>query len=201
MLGVPWPRKSNAPLPSGVTTSAPPVFTNWQHVSVAPYTSPRLFADGCHRLPPLRHNRGSMLYGFDNRSVGSQRHRLGDTPNVVKVSLICISDGFALLSRSSVALIIMPFSQNPHCGVCSSIHACCTGCSAYFASSAERPFCLAHRAGSPSSVVISWFGATSERVVMQERTSLPSISTEQAPHCASPQPNCGPTNSSSLRNT
>ncbi len=41
----------------------------------------------------------------------------------------------------------MPFWQNPHCGVCSSIQACCTGWSVFFASSAERPFCLAHLAG------------------------------------------------------
>ena len=37
--------------------------------------------------------------------------------------------------------------------------------------------------------------------VMQERTALPSISTVQAPHCASPQPNFAPLSSRSLRST
>ena len=51
--------------------------------------------------------------------------------------------------------MIWPFWQKPHCGTCSSIQACCTGCSVPF---------LAR----PSSVVISLFtlehGVTHERV-------------------------------------
>src|SRR3954471_10738567 len=37
--------------------------------------------------------------------------------------------------------------------------------------------------------------------VTQERTALPSTSTVQAPHCASPQPNLAPFSSRSLRKT
>src|SRR5260370_20060295 len=36
---------------------------------------------------------------------------------------------------------------------------------------------------------------------MHARTSSPSSSTEHAPHCAIPQPRCGPVNFSSLRST
>src|SRR5438034_8671853 len=69
------------------------------------------------------------------------------------------------------------------------------------ACSRERPFSFAQRAGNPSSVVISCFAVNVEIGVTQERTSLPSMRTEQAPHCASPQPNCGPLSCRSLRKT
>src|SRR5579862_3619991 len=65
---------------------------------------------------------------------------------------------------------------------------------------ADSPFCMAHLAGSPSRVVTS-LPAAAATVVTQERISLPSSSTEQAPHCARPQPNCGPDNSRSFRKT
>src|SRR5712692_6740959 len=53
---------------------------------------------------------------------------------------------------------------------------------------------------SPSSVVMLPFAAA-DTGTEQERTDLPSISTVQAPHWASPQPNFGPFSSRSLRRT
>src|SRR5579864_7334460 len=35
------------------------------------------FAHGCHRLPPLRHNRGGMLYSFNDGYVGSAAAQIG----------------------------------------------------------------------------------------------------------------------------
>src|SRR5215468_4983442 len=52
----------------------------------------------------------------------------------------------------------------------------------------------------PSIVVISLV-VTALTGVTQERTALPSTSTVQAPHCASPQPNFAPLSSRSLRST
>src|SRR3974377_2184952 len=75
----------------------------------------RSLTHGGHRLPPLRHHRGGMLYGFQGRKVSSegaisrQRPRCGDGPEFVKASLICARVGCGLLSSNSVALIIMPF--------------------------------------------------------------------------------------------
>src|SRR5712691_10903580 len=51
---------------------------------------------------------------------------------------------------------------------------------------------------SPSSVVMAPFAAA-DTGTEQERADLPSISTVQAPHWASPQPNFGPFSSRSLR--
>src|SRR5712691_8322061 len=53
---------------------------------------------------------------------------------------------------------------------------------------------------SPSSVVMAPFAAT-DTGTEQERADLPSISTVQAQHWASPQPNFGPFSSRSLRRT
>src|SRR5436309_1481149 len=53
---------------------------------------------------------------------------------------------------------------------------------------------------SPSSVVMAPFAAA-DTGTEQERADLPSISTVQAPHWASPQPNFGPFSSRSLRRT
>src|SRR5712692_4480845 len=53
---------------------------------------------------------------------------------------------------------------------------------------------------SPSRVVMAPFAAT-DTGTEQERAGLPSISTVQAPHWASPQPNFGPFSSRSLRRT
>src|SRR5262249_60031809 len=65
---------------------------------------------------------------------------------------------------------------------------------------AELPRSLAHSAGSPSSVVID-FPETAATGVTQLRISLPSSSTEHAPHCARPQPKRGPCRCSSLCRT
>src|SRR6478735_7988587 len=92
----------------------------------------------------------------------------------------------------------MPFWQYPQCGTCTSIHACCNGCSAGAAAVVPRE--AAYRAGSPSSVVML-FPLTAATGVTHERISLPSKSTEQAPHCARPQPKRGPCRWSSLCRT
>src|SRR5206468_11931720 len=59
---------------------------------------------------------------------------------------------------------------------------------------------FAHSAGSPSSVVIA-LPLTAATGVTQLRISLPSSSTEHAPHCARPQPNLGPCRCNSLCRT
>ena len=84
------------------------------------------------------------------------------------------------------------------CGTCASIHACWSGCSA--GADAVSPRCIAQRPGRPSSVVI-FLPLTDAIGVTQERISLPSSSTEQAPHCARPQPKRGPCRWSSLCRT
>src|SRR5215831_596292 len=100
------------------------------------------------------------------------------------VSRICASEGCGFLSSIAFAVIICPFWQNPHCGTCSSIHACCSGCNLPFEES-------------PSSVVISPFTEDAGR--MQERTAAPLMITVHAPHCPSPQPYLGPWKPRSLR--
>src|SRR6266516_6162924 len=92
----------------------------------------------------------------------------------------------------------IPFWQYPHCGICTSIHACCNGCRAGLAAVVPRPF--AHNAGNPSNVVIA-FPETAATGVTHERISFPSNNTEQAPHCANPQPNRGPCRCNSLCST
>src|SRR5213078_1829162 len=64
----------------------------------------------------------------------------------------------------------------------------------------EVPRSFAQRAGRPSSVVIA-LPETAATGVTQLRISLPSNSTEQAPHCANPQPKRGPCRWSSLCRT
>src|SRR5258705_407170 len=66
--------------------------------------------------------------------------------------------------------------------------ACCSGCSAGVCAS---PFCSAYHEASPSNVVSDLL-ATAPTGVTHERISTPSASTEQEPHCASPQPKRGP---------
>ena len=53
-----------------------------------------------------------------------QRHSVPAMP-----SRICASVGFGFWSSSALAVMIWPFWQKPHCGTCSSIQACCSGCS------------------------------------------------------------------------
>src|SRR6185295_903061 len=87
-------------------------------------------------------------------------------------------------SRSTLAFMICPFWQNPHCGTCSSIQARWTGCS--------TPFFAR-----PSSVVIS--PLTLDVGVTHDRTATPLMMTVQAPHWPSPQPKCGPCTPTSFR--
>src|SRR5271170_7244984 len=75
--------------------------------------------------------------------------------------------------------------------------ACCTGCNAGIRASF---FCPAYQAGSPSSVVTD-FPCTADTGVTHDRVSTPFTSTEQEPHCASPQPNRGPCNCNSFART
>ena len=56
------------------------------------------------------------------------------------------------------------------------------------------------RAPSPSSVTIS-FALAADTGVTHERMALPPAMTVQAPHCASPQPNFGPSSRRSFRRT
>src|SRR3954468_1153030 len=109
------------------------------------------------------------------------RHNVAFMP-----SRIWASVGFGFLSSSTFAVMIWPFWQKPHCGTCSSIHACCSGCSLPFDAS-------------PSSVVISLL--TEEVGVTQDRTAAPLMITVQAPHWPRPHPNFGPCSPRSLRRT
>src|SRR5262245_29846761 len=97
---------------------------------------------------------------------------------------ICASVAFGLRSSNALAVMICPFWQNPHWGACSSIHACCSGCSL---PSLARP----------SRVVICPLTADTGR--MHDRVALPLRITVQAPHCPSPQPNRGPCSPRSFR--
>src|ERR1700724_3354562 len=108
-----------------------------------------------------------------------QRHSAPFIPSPIGASVGC---GF--LSSSALALMICPFWQKPHCGTCSSIHACCRGWSL-------PPLAI------PSSVVIS--PLTVEVGVIQERVATPFMMTVHAPHWPSPQPNRGPCKPRSLR--
>jgi aerobic-type carbon monoxide dehydrogenase small subunit (CoxS/CutS family) len=89
--------------------------------------------------------------------------------------------------------------QVPQCGTCTSIHACCSGCSDAGAEAEVARDC-ANIAPIPSSVVIA-LPLTAATGVTQERISLPSSSTEHAPHCARPQPKRGPCRCNSLCRT
>src|SRR5579863_7039093 len=102
------------------------------------------------------------------------------------VSRISASVGCGFLSSIAFAVRICPFWQNPHCGTCSSIQACCSGC--------NFPF-----DASPSSVVTS--PLTEEVGMMHDRTAAPLMITVQAPHWPRPHPNLGPCRPRSLRRT
>src|SRR3954468_7943561 len=91
-------------------------------------------------------------------------------------SRICASVGFGFLSSSALAVMIWPFWQKPHCGTCSSIQACCIGCS--------FPFCER-----PSSVVTSVL--TFDTGVMHDLVATPLMITVHALHCPRPQPKRG----------
>src|SRR5205085_3229372 len=108
------------------------------------------------------------------------------------------SVGFFVVESRSAAWIIIPFWQYPQSGTCTSIQACWSGCKAGLAAVVPRSF--AQSAGRPSKVVIA-FPETAATGVTQERISFPSNNTEQAPHCARPQPKRGPCRCSSLCKT
>ena len=109
------------------------------------------------------------------------RHRAGAIPSRISASV-----GFGFRSNRALAVMICPFWQKPHCGTCSSIHACCTG-------SSLPSF------ASPSSVVIS--PLTRDATVIHDRVATPPMITVQAPHWPSPHPNLGPRNLRSFRRT
>src|SRR5258708_18869375 len=101
-------------------------------------------------------------------------------------SSISASVGLAFFESSAAADMICPHWQYPHCGTSSSIQACCTG----WLPSAESP-----------SMVVTFFPATLEIAVMQERVASPLIWTVQAPQSAMPQPNFVPVMFSVSRST
>src|SRR5580704_3381738 len=86
---------------------------------------------------------------------------------------ICSSVGLGVFDNSAAADMICPGWQYPHCGTCSAIHACCTGCEL----SADNP-----------SMVVIFFDPTEETGVWHERTASPSRCTVHAPHSPIPQP-------------
>src|SRR6266849_5190666 len=101
-------------------------------------------------------------------------------------SSMSLSVGLGFFESSATADMIWPGWQYPHCGTSSSIQACWTG----WLPSAERP-----------SMVVTFFPATLEIGVMQERAASPLMWTVHAPHSAMPQPNFVPVMSSVSRST
>src|SRR5215471_14782223 len=101
-------------------------------------------------------------------------------------SSISASVGCGFFDSSATADMICPDWQYPHCGTSSSIHARCTGCDA----SVDSP-----------SMVITFFPATLEIGVMQERVASPLMCTVHAPQRAMPQPNFVPVMSRVSRRT
>src|SRR5687768_4595462 len=81
--------------------------------------------------------------------------------------------GFLTARSSAIALITCPDWQKPHCGTSRATHA--------------RWTALAVRPVTPSMVVTSALPSADTGNV-HERSGLPSRSTVQAPHCATPQP-------------
>src|ERR1700730_7543912 len=75
--------------------------------------------------------------------------------------------------------------------------ACCSGCNA---GAGARFRACAYQAARPSSVVMD-LPATSATGATREGSPPPPPSTEQEPHCASPQPNFGPRKASSFAST
>src|SRR5579862_4608786 len=185
------------------TKSAPPILTNPRREMTADFgDSTDCTAPSCvmEKIP-------QECMAFAARCTASiiaayvpQRHKCGDGSLFVKASLICCTVGFGFFASSSTATIIIPLWQYPHCGTCSSIHACCTGCSVFAASSALKCFCSAQTAWSPS-IVVSFLPTTYDSGVTHARISSPSRSTAQEPHCAMPQPSRGPVSFSSFRST
>src|SRR4029077_7814503 len=89
-------------------------------------------------------------------------------------SSISWSVGFGVRLSSAAAAMICPDWQYPHCGTSTAAHAFCTGCEVV--------------SDKPSMVTILSVGFTLLTGTEHERTSEPLTCTEQAPHCATPQP-------------
>src|SRR5216684_1717663 len=101
-------------------------------------------------------------------------------------SSISESVGLGFLASSATADMICPDWQYPHCGTSSAIHACWTG----WLPSADKP-----------SMVVTFFPATLEMAVWQERAASPLLCTVHAPHKPAPHPNFVPVLSSVSRST
>src|SRR4051794_35228415 len=93
--------------------------------------------------------------------------------------MVWSSSSLPLRCTRSIAVMIMPGVQNPHCRPWCSRKASCIGCSG------------APSAASPSIVLTSWPSAITASVV-QDFTALPSRWTTQAPHCEVSHPTCVP---------
>src|SRR5580698_72316 len=185
------------------TNSAPPILTKPRREIVADFGE----SMDSSSVSRIMRKIPQVFIAFAARCTASmmaayvpQRHKCGEGSLFVKASLICCTVGFGFFASNSTATIIMPLWQYPHCGTCSSIHACCTGCNVFAASSALRCFCSAQTEASPS-IVVSFFPTTYDSGVTQVRISSPSSKTAHEPHCAMPQPSRGPVSFSSLRNT
>src|SRR4029077_671687 len=100
--------------------------------------------------------------------------------------VIWSSEGCGVLASKAAAVMICPVWQYPHCGTCSAIQACCSGCSPL----EDKP-----------SIVVMFFATACETGVEQERTGAPSTCTVHAPQRPAPQPNFVPVNCKVSRNT
>src|SRR4030081_1973758 len=85
-----------------------------------------------------------------------------------------LSRGFGFFLSSAAAAMIWPDWQYPHCGTSSAAHAFCTGCELL----AERPSMVTMR--SPALMLPTG--------IEHDRRTSPLMCTQQAPHCATPQP-------------
>src|ERR1043165_951445 len=92
----------------------------------------------------------------------------------VIASSISLSVGRGLVFNRATAAMICPDWQYPHCGTSSAAQAFCTGCELV----ADRP----------SMVTILSLLLTLLMGTVHERRTSPLMCTEQAPHCATPQP-------------
>src|SRR4029079_8106394 len=75
-------------------------------------------------FPPFAITAAAFWIAVRIRGYVPQRHRW---PFIAV--RICASVGRLVVARRSAAWIIIPFWQYPQCGTCTSIHACCSGCS------------------------------------------------------------------------
>src|SRR5262245_49821004 len=93
---------------------------------------------------------------------------------LVIASSMSASVGCGFFASNADAAMICPDWQYPHCGTSTAAQAFCTGCEL--------------SRDSPSMVTILSVGLIALTGIEQERTTSPFRWTEQAPHCATPQP-------------